>query len=246
MNRLPLNTLTSLLLLAALLPACSEGPGDAPTATISEAQPDAVDVGANPPSPQEAQPGGAGVPTVYALTDETFIGFTGYKIGGKHFGQINAYDGSVTVPGDDLTQTQIKLEMDMTSAKTDDSILSNTLQNENFFNTEQHPTATFESTQITRTNDNYEVTGNFTLRGVAKGITFPAEIAVEDDTLTARAEFTVNRKEWQVGQGWKEDAIIKDDVLIELDVVAKAAEGAAGELVDQFSQPAEGSRPKEQ
>ena len=264
MKRTTINLLASLLLVALLLPACSEGPGDAPTATIGDAEPttpaetetpEPVDVAANPPTPAEAQaveeaiaeqaqPGGQGIANVYALTEDTFIGFTGYKKLGKHFGQINMFNGSVTVPGEDLTQAKIMIEMDMTSAETDNSILTSTLQNEVFFDTENHPTGTFESTKIERSGDNYEITGNLTLRGMAKSVKFPAEITVDGDTLSAIAEFTVDRNAWEIGQGWKEDVIIQDEVLVELDVQAKRGEG--GEMVDQFSQDAEGSRPKTQ
>lgn len=266
MKRMTINLLASLLLVAVLLPACSEGPGDAPTATIGDAEPttpdengtpEAVDVAANPPTlaeaqavevaiAEQAQPGGKGVANVYALTEDTFIGFTGYKslAGqgiGQHFGQVMAFDGSVTVPGDDPTQAKIVLEMDMTTAETDNSILTNTLQNESFFNTAEHPKARFESTKIEKTGDNYEVTGNLTLRGKAKSVKFPAEITLDGDTLSAVAEFTVDRNAWEIGKGYIEEKIIQDEVLVELDVQAKRSE-----LADQFSQDAEGSRPKEQ
>jgi polyisoprenoid-binding protein YceI len=57
-----------------------------------------------------------------------------------------------------------------------------------------------------------------TLRGVTKGISFPAAVAVKADEVTAKSEFSINRKDFNINYAGKADDLIKDLVLIKLDI----------------------------
>jgi len=68
------------------------------------------------------------------------------------------------------------------------------------------------------------VTGNLELHGVTKSITFPATITVQGDTVAVKAEFAINRKDFGIVYPGKPDDLIKDDVLLRLNISAKKSQ----------------------
>ena len=64
------------------------------------------------------------------------------------------------------------------------------------------------------------LTGVMSLHGVNRQITFPAVSSLENDVVTATAEFAINRKDFGVVYPGKPDDLIRDDVLLKLTVKA--------------------------
>jgi polyisoprenoid-binding protein YceI len=67
------------------------------------------------------------------------------------------------------------------------------------------------------------VTGNLQLHGVTKSITFPATIKTSGDAVDVDAEFAINRKDFGVVYPGMPDDLIKDDILLHLQIHAKKA-----------------------
>jgi polyisoprenoid-binding protein YceI len=98
------------------------------------------------------------------------------------------------------------------------------LKSPDFFDVAQFPTATFTSTAIKAGAEGgatHTVTGTLDLHGVKKSITFPATIAVGADTVSVKSEFAINRKDFNIVYPGKPDDLIKDEVLLKLDIAAK-------------------------
>lgn len=220
-----------ILVLYGLMTGCSDPTKGKPEATITEAFPvDAVEY-SDPAGGADATEGesfpsmeaGGELKTTYVLTDDCYIGFEGSKPLGQHYGQFLSYEGTVTVEGGDLLTTKIDVTMDTTTTETDDTRLTAVLKNEYFFNAAAYPKARFTSTRVTRSGSGFEVEGNLTIRGITKGVTFPAEITLKGDVITAMAEFAIDRNEWEIGKGYTGQTLIYDDILIDLEIEAKAA-----------------------
>jgi polyisoprenoid-binding protein YceI len=233
---------------AVFLVGCSDPLSDKTGATIGEAIPEEGSLSkAAIIAAQDSDSESAG--DVYALDSDSYIGFAGSKIGGIHYGQFPGFEGNISIVDGDLSTAQISLSLDMTKLSSDDSRLTGTLKGENFFDVENHPIAHFSSTSVEPSDDGFTVTGNLTIRAIAKSVSFPAQIALDGDALSATAEFTIDRNEWELGTGWISDTVIKDGILIEFDIQAEhtkpaaAASNAAG-FTDVFSKPTEGSKPK--
>lgn len=99
------------------------------------------------------------------------------------------------------------------------------LKSEDFFASDEYPTASFVSTSIVEGGEGdatHTITGDFTIRGVTKEIAFPATVAVDGDTVTARAEFSLNRQDFGVSYPGQPDDLIRDDVVIVVDVTGQA------------------------
>jgi polyisoprenoid-binding protein YceI len=214
------NTKLAAVLLAGslLLSGCAENPADnVPSANVSST-PVAQSTPQASVTPDATPVDG----TVYAFAEATQVDFVGSKaVMGSQSGGFKKVDGSVTVPGDNLEQAVVDLTIDMESVFSDDPKLTKHLKSEDFFDVPNNPTSSFKSSSIAKLDEGFNVSGNLTLRGVTKTISFPATISVEGDTLTTKAEFSINRKDFNIVYAGKADNLIRDDVVIKFDVTAK-------------------------
>ena len=190
---------------------CADPTEGKPEATVSEAS------GTTPAAGEEtAAPEGA-----LTIADGSTVGFVGSKVTGSHDGGFNEFSGSVAVSGDDLTTAQIDVTIDMNSTWSDNDRLTGHLKSPDFFDVANHPESRFTSTGIEKDGDAYTVTGDLTLHGVTKSISFPATMSLADGTLSANAEFSINRMDFDIVYPGKPDDLIREDVLLKLDIVAK-------------------------
>jgi polyisoprenoid-binding protein YceI len=88
------------------------------------------------------------------------------------YGRFNDFSGDLTLDPDTgkcAFAMTIKAEsIDTNNAKRDEH-----LRSPDFFNAKQFPVITFKSTSVKAVDGGYEVTGDFTMHGVTKPITFP-------------------------------------------------------------------------
>ena len=90
--------------------------------------------------------------------------------------------------------------------------------NQDFFEVAKFTKASFRSTEISKDN----IKGILALHGVEKEISFPAKIAFSDNQVNIKSEFTINRRLWGINYNGRANDLIKDDVLIKLDVQYKS------------------------
>jgi polyisoprenoid-binding protein YceI len=193
---------------AALLVAACENPADSTTdATVGEAQEKTV------------TPASGG--TKYAFTENSKIGFVGSKVTGSHEGGFEKFSGHFTIEDGAPVGNDHKFEIDMTSTWSDNPKLTQKLKGPDFFDMGNHPTTTFDVTELTKTDAGYSVTGNLNLHGVEKSITFPATVSQEGDTARIKAEFDINRFDFEIEYPGKTNDLIRNEVVIKLDLEAK-------------------------
>jgi polyisoprenoid-binding protein YceI len=200
------------LLLAA---ACDNDPGkDKPKAAVGA--PAATAAGQAPTGAQN-----------YDLSGKNSkLQFVGAKVTAKHDGAFGAFIGKIQLVDGDPEKSSVNVEIDMASLSADDEKLTSHLKSGDFFDVEKHPKARFVSTSIKKNAENgatHSVTGNLELRGTTKSITFPAKISVEEGAVRVNAEFSINRKDFGVVYAGMPDDLIKDEVLLKLDVRADKA-----------------------
>ena len=88
----------------------------------------------------------------------------------------------------------------------------------------KYPTATFTTIDIKSSDLQKTVTGNLDLHGVTKSITFPADIQVAGNAVMVKAEFAINRKDFNINYAGKADDLIRDNVILKLDIKAASSE----------------------
>lgn len=150
----------------------------------------------------------------YKLTGEnTKIEWTGSKPEGKHTGGFKKLTGTATKSD---TGLKLDVQIDCDSLYSDDEKLTKHLLSPDLFSVKEHPKAKFKSTKIEKTAAGHQITGQLTLLGKTKEISFPAEIK-EGDKLTIHAEFKINRQDYGMNYGTGK---INDDVDLKIDVKA--------------------------
>lgn len=149
-------------------------------------------------------PGG----TYHADVSSSKIIWNGYKVTGKHDGTIALKNGSLIFQNDVLTGGQF--EIDMTTIRNTDMAggggaakLEGHLKSPDFFNVEQFPVATFKITKAIPygVTGEYKVSGDLTIKGITKPVKFMTKVTNNGGSLTATADITVDRSEYDVRYG---------------------------------------------
>ena len=176
------------------------------------------------PAATPATPAAGAGKYVIEPNDDSSLLWVGYGgILGEMNGGFAAFDGTVTLASADITSAQIELNVDMKTIYSNASPLTKKLKGEEFFSTDKFAKAKFTSTGIVKEGDVYNVSGNLDILGAARNTTFPATIEVKDGKLHAKAEFLINRNDWGIIYKGTGDNMIKDDVLIQFDILCPAA-----------------------
>jgi polyisoprenoid-binding protein YceI len=149
--------------------------------------------------------------TKYTITgDNTKLTFTGTKKEGKHDGGFKKLSGTATVTDGDFTKLKIEVEIDCDSLYSDVAKLTDHLKSPDFFGVKDHPKASFKTTKIEKGEKTYTITGDLTLLGKTKSITFPASISAAGENLSLSTAFAIDRTEWGMtfGKGMIDDKVI--------------------------------------
>ena len=162
----------------------------------------------------------------YVITPQNSkVEFVGSKVTGSHNGSFQKFSGEIDYAGAP-EKSRVQITMDASSINADDPKLTEHLKTADFFDVAKFPDAKFVSTEIKAGGDrgaSHTVTGNLTMHGVTKSVTFPATIAVAADTASVDANFSINRKDFGINYAGAADNLIRDDVVIKLNIRATKA-----------------------
>jgi polyisoprenoid-binding protein YceI len=126
-------------------------------------------------------------------------------------GGFAKFKGEAAVEG--KTLKSVTVDIDTESLWTEiGGRLTNHLKSADFLETRQFPTAKFASTKVeTAEGGKAKITGNLTLHGQTKEVSFPATVAVTDKGLTLASEFKIDRTNWGINYG--PDQVVKEVTL---------------------------------
>ena len=200
-----------LMILSGLLfAACNNPAADKSKAVTGEAA-------------QVTSPAPAGQGQKYAITPQNSkIEFVGSQVTGHHDGSFGDFSGQINYAGAP-ENSRVNVTIKTASLTADDPKLTEHLKTPDFFDAAKFPEATFVSTAIKAGGDkgaSHTVTGNLTLHGVTKAITFPATINVTPDVATVESSFSINRKDFGINYAGPADNLIRNDVVLTLHIRA--------------------------
>jgi polyisoprenoid-binding protein YceI len=188
---------------------------------VAEPTPDAAP--ANQPSTS-----GLPVPALQAATvlpidpARSSLAALGAKITSTEPVEVHVFDGRVGLEGERVTG--VAFAADVSSIESTKERLTEHLKKEDFLWVEKYPHATFVSTDVkegsTTPEFSHTVTGNLTIRGKTKQVSFPANIAVSPAEVTAKSEFVVNRQDFDIRYPGKPDDLVQDNVVLKIAFVA--------------------------
>ncbi len=135
-------------------------------------------------------------------SEESTVTWKAYKVTGSHTGTVNLKSGALMFDEDKLTGGEFVV--DMTSLIATDlegeyrQKLEGHLKSDDFFSVESHPDSKLVFTSVKSTGKNaYEVTGDLTIKGITKPVTFDVSIYGSKATATMK----VDRAEYDVRYG---------------------------------------------
>jgi len=209
-----MRNLKALLLCPFLLVACSDPAENTTAARVGAA--------AEPTAPEPAA-GERESLTIDAARSS--VGFTGAKVTDSHTGTFSNFSGTMQLDPDDVANSSVSITIQMGSVQIEPERLRGHLLSADLFDAEQHPTATFASTGIVAGGEGgtHTVTGNLSLHGQTRSITFPATINVSAGEVHATAEFSINRSDFGITYPGMADDLIREGVVIRFDVRAPRA-----------------------
>lgn len=156
-------------------------------------------------------------------------------------GRFTKFDGAGDTDADGKI-VKARLSIDAASIDTNQEQRDAHLRSADFFDTEQFPTMSFESTSFSQQGSDIAITGNFTMRGVTKSITLRGETSpvVKDPWGMTRTALTLegklNRKEW--GLTWNQalelgGLMVSEDVKLSIELEAVAATETTAETASE-------------
>ena len=124
-------------------------------------------------------------------------------------GFFKSFEGELTTENEDFTNADIDFSLDINSIDTNQSNRDEHLKSPDFFDAATYPKITFKSTSFTKVNDDdqFELKGDLTIKGVTKPVTLAVEFggAAADFYGNTKAGFEItgkiNRKEY--GLTWE-------------------------------------------
>lgn len=120
-------------------------------------------------------------------------------------GTAKLASGQGTIKDDIVTGGSFEVDLGSIKENNNAENLETYFKSAGFFDTETYPTAKFEITKISKTPitpADYTVTGNLTLRGQTKEITFPAIISKQaDSTFIASGDVDMDMSMWGIKYG---------------------------------------------
>ncbi len=160
-------------------------------------------------------------------TEKSQIKWIGTKLKGKHNGTIKISEGTVILSNQKVIGGNFTIDMnsivvlDLTGK--DKAKLEGHLKTGDFFETDKFPYSKFVITSV-KDGENGEimVTGNLEMKGITKSISFPAKVTFSEDkkSVTATANFNINRQEWGITYKGMADNAINDEVNLGLELFA--------------------------
>lgn len=144
-------------------------------------------------------------------------------------GSFSSLNGTLIEDTTDPTLSQVEATIDISSISTGDEQRDAHLKSADFLHDEEHPVITFKSTKIEKKHDEeYAVTGDLTIHGVRKPVTFtvegpsaPGKDPWGNTRIGLSATAKINRKDF--GLTWNAaletgGILVGEDVQIALDV----------------------------
>ncbi len=170
------------------------------------------------------------------------INWAATKVNGAHSGTFKLAQGSLAAKDGMLTGGSFKIDIasidavDLAADAENKAKLEGHLSSPDFFDVAKYPTANFEITavepfvydsitmkNVVFKNATHTIKGNLTLRDSTKNVTFPAIVAINDNKLTAEADFNIDRTDWGLnykGPNNPADWLIRKEVNLKFKLAA--------------------------
>ena len=132
--------------------------------------------------------------------ENSTITWKGYKPTGSHNGTIDLQSGTLEMDGQDLVGGSFVVAMSSLKDADGSGRLEGHLKSKDFFEVETFTNSTFVITEVASDEDeNLMITGEMTIKGITKQISFEAEVSETATSVTLMSSvFQINRADFNV------------------------------------------------
>ena len=143
-------------------------------------------------------------------------------------GRFNKFTGQVELDEKKFENSKFGMQVEVASVDTGVAKRDDHLRADDFFAAKKYPEMKFESTEVKGKPESFQLTGNLTIRGVTKKVTFDAKHLgnVNDgfgnDRAAFQAKTKINRKDFGLSFAsmMEKGPVVGDEVTIDLRVEA--------------------------
>ncbi|MFX3674943.1 MAG: YceI family protein [Paenisporosarcina sp.] len=147
-------------------------------------------------------------------------------------GTFSDFGAEVEASETDLTGANIAFNIKVASINTGSEDRDNHLRSADFFDAETYPEIKFVANEITKKGDDYEITGDLTIKDITKSVVFEAEYGGKGtnpwgvEVVAFEAETKINREDF--GLTWNAaletgGVLVGKDIQITIDLEANPA-----------------------
>ncbi|SIO00138.1 YceI family protein [Chitinophaga niabensis] len=147
----------------------------------------------------------------------------------EHTGYVHISKGELVIEKGQLMGGTVEIDINTIeyADKENKNTPINHLKSPDYFDVEKFPISTIEITRVASVSDTtINVTGNLTIKGVTRSVTFPAQIEVKDGIVKANGKLTIDRTDWGIryrsGKFYDilADQIVSDNIEFQMKIVA--------------------------
>ena len=145
--------------------------------------------------------------------DTSSVGFVAEQQGGKFNGKFETFTATIDFDPASPAAGSIVGVVQTDSVDTRDYDRDASLVDNDWFHTSQYPESRFESESIEAAGDGMFVAhGNLTLKDKTKPIDLTFSFDQNGDAATFEGKMSINRFDFNVGQGWNDTYMVGKDV----------------------------------
>jgi polyisoprenoid-binding protein YceI len=141
-------------------------------------------------------------------------------------GNFDKWTATLKFPSADVTTGQLDIQISAATVNTGSGMKNDKLKSKDFFDVAQNPYITFKSTKVVQTGPTtFDVTGDFTIRGVSKPETLKVDISGKGTGHgTIKGTMAFDRKDYGMNSGIP-FIKIADRVEVDIDLTADQVSG---------------------
>lgn len=152
-------------------------------------------------------------------SDRSELAFEGTQAGAQFQGVFEDFTANITFDPADLEAASIRVEIITASANSGSAERDGALPGSDWFDVATHPTASFTSSAVAKTDEGYVAEGTLTIKGSALPAILPFSLSIEGDEATATGGLTIDRNDYGVGTG-PLSPMVGNEVAISFNLVA--------------------------
>ena len=161
---------------------------------------------------------------------ESVVTWRGSSVQGAHTGYVYVSKGELILENGKFTRGTVEVDMSTIEDhdhRSDNNLIKH-LKDPDFFDVKKFPFSSIDITTVTSIHDeNEEITGNLTIKGITHMVRFPAQIEIKDGIVRANGKLVIDRTRWDVrynsGKFYDNlaDKTISDSIEFHIQIVAR-------------------------